>query len=173
MYQIFQLLYTSVKRLTEANIILISESSKLFFLIFVMIMSPFCGATGTLCFDFWVLGPWVLKPEWMHHRQCLMSLPCNGSSESTLARVGTNQESLACWADVLFIRPYWSAFKSSKPDSLKQPRLFLSKFPAKPLLTKHSCLFPRISELMSSWRYSLLEGKGLGCSIVQAFTQQD
>ena len=59
-----------------------------FFFNFCGDKSPFCGATGTLCFGLGLTPPWVLKSGWMHY--CLSSLlhVHNGSSKSTLARQG-------------------------------------------------------------------------------------
>ena len=55
------------------------------------------------------LHPWVSKPGWMPHCLCLMSLVCNGSLESTLARSGPKP-----WASDILDRcaihlPRWPA----------------------------------------------------------------
>ena len=56
--------------------------------------SPFCGSTGALCFRLQ-----VLKPGWMHHHLCSMSLACNGSWESQ-ARAQTTNLSHVEWAPI-------------------------------------------------------------------------
>ena len=48
-------------------------------------MSPFCGATGILCFGFGMNHSWVRKPRWMHNRLCSFLACVWWCSELTLA----------------------------------------------------------------------------------------